>query len=168
MRLTTLAGISSTRSVASSTNSSSTTAFSSVSVRPSISFCWVSGVSSVNTSAARSFGHRRNSTGSFSAGRSSNTAARSGAGRVSITSRKLWYFLASSRFASMVLRVSIEISDIKKLPPFQWQLSFLLFRERKHAPCAFTHSRVCAKQKRRLPLYKIIGEKDCCYCQQVP
>ena len=91
-----------------------------------------------------------------------------GAGRVSITSRRLWYFLASSRFASMVLRVSIEISDIKKLPPFQWQLSFLLFRERKHAPCAFTHSRVCTKQKRRLPSYKIIGEKDCCYCQQVP
>ena len=118
MRLTTLAGISSTRSVASSTHSSSTTAFSSVSVRPSISFCWVAGVSSVNTSAARSLGHRRNSTGSFSAGRSSNTAARSGAGRVSITSRRLWYFLASSRFASMVLRVLIEISDIKKLPPF--------------------------------------------------
>ena len=39
--------------------------------------------------------------------------------------------------------VSIEISDIKKLPPFQWQLSFLLFREHKHAPCAFTHSRRC-------------------------
>ena len=100
-------------------NSSSTTAFSSVSVRPSMSCCWVAGVSSANTSAARSLGHRRNSTGSFSAGRSSNTAARSGAGRVSITSRRLWYFLASSRLANMVLRVSIEISDIKKLPPFQ-------------------------------------------------
>ena len=120
MRLTTLAGISSTRSVASSMHRSSTTAFSSVSVRPSISFCCVAAVSSLNTSAARSFGHRRNSTGSFSAGRSSNTAARSGAGRVSITSRRLWYFLASSRLASMVFKVLIEISDIK---------SCLLFRD---------------------------------------
>ena len=83
-------------------------------------------------------------------------------------SRKFLQVSAVPGNASMVLRVSIEISDIKKLPPFQWQLSFLLFREHKHAPCAFTHSRVCAKQKRRLPSYKVIGEKDCCYCQQVP
>ena len=119
IRLTTLAGISSTRSVASSTNRSSTTAFSSLSVRPSIRSCWVSGVSAAKISAARSLGHSRNSTGSFSGGRSSNTAARSGAGRVDITSRRLWYFLASSRLASIVRRVRIAVSDIKKLPPFQ-------------------------------------------------
>ena len=118
MRFTTLAGISSTRSVASSTNSSSTTAFSSLSVRPSIRFCWVSAVSSAKISAARSLGQSRNSTGSFSGGRSSNTAARSGAGRVSITSRRLWYFFASSRLASIVFSVMIAVSDIKKLPPF--------------------------------------------------
>ena len=105
IRLTTLAGISSMRSVASSAHSSSMTNFSSRSVSPSSSVCWVSGVSSANTSAARSLGHSRKITGIFSAGRSSNTAARSGAGRVCMTSRRLWYFLASSRLASMVLRV---------------------------------------------------------------
>ena len=42
------------------TPQASTTAFSSVSVRPSMSCCWVAGVSSANTSAARSLGHRRN------------------------------------------------------------------------------------------------------------
>ena len=82
-------------------------------------------------------------------------------------------FCEESRLgASYTIRAGIEAvisqDPIKKLPPFQWQLSFLLFREHKHAPCAFTHSRVCAKQKRRLPSYKVIGEKDCCYCQQVP
>ena len=33
--------------------------------------------------------------------------------------RRLWYFLASSRLASIVRRVRIAVSDIKKLPPFQ-------------------------------------------------
>ena len=89
IRLTTLAGISSTRSAASSAQSSSTTTFSSRSVRPLMRACWVSGESSANTSAARSLGHRRNRTGIFSGGRSSNTAARSAAFMVDITSRRL-------------------------------------------------------------------------------
>jgi len=141
IRLTTLAGISSTRSVASSTHSSSTTLFSSRSVRPRISASCVSGPSSANTSAARSLGHRRNSTGIFSSGRSSNTAARSGAFMVDMTSRRLWYFLASSRLASIWRSTAMVLFAIKNPPcaavvSTQTHKEGEIFQNEASVPCA--------------------------------
>ena len=75
MRLTTLAGISSTRSAASSTYSSLTTSCSSRSEKPRISSSCHSLSSSAKVSAAVSLGSCRNSSGMRSSSRSSNTAA---------------------------------------------------------------------------------------------
>ena len=75
IRLTTFAGISSIRSTASSTYSSSMTSLSSVSEKPWIKSCWVFSSISTKVSAAVSLGSSRNSRAVFSLCRSSNTAA---------------------------------------------------------------------------------------------
>ena len=66
IRFTTLAGISSIRSTASSTNSSSTISFSSLSLNPWIRNSCVSSSISTKVSAASSFGRMRNKIGVFS------------------------------------------------------------------------------------------------------
>ena len=112
MRLTTLAGISSTMSTASSTYSSSTTSFSSLSEKPRISSSCASGSISTNVSAASSFGSSRKSRGSFSSGISSNTAAMSWAFMVTRMSRNVVYFLPSTRAASVTSIVTTGLSAI--------------------------------------------------------
>ena len=97
MRLTTFAGISSTRSAASSTYSSSRTSFSSVLEKPRISSSCASGSSSTNTSAAGSFGSSRNSSGSCRASRSSSSAAMSAGSSCASWSRRAAYCLRASR-----------------------------------------------------------------------
>ena len=75
IRMTTLAGISSTISTASSRYSSSSTSVSSVLEKPLISISWLSGSSSTNTSAAVSLGSRRYSRGICSCLPSSSSRA---------------------------------------------------------------------------------------------
>ncbi len=77
MRMTTLAGISSTMSTASSRYSSSSTSVSSVLEKPLMSSSWLSGSSSTNTSAAVSLGSRRYSRGISSCLPSSSSRAMS-------------------------------------------------------------------------------------------
>jgi magnesium transporter len=75
IRMTTLAGISSTMSTASSRYNSSSTSVSSVLEKPLISISWLSGSSSTNTSAAVSLGSRRYSRGICSCLPSSSSRA---------------------------------------------------------------------------------------------
>ena len=86
MRLTTLAGISSTMSTASSRYSSSSTSFSSVLEKLWMSTSCSSESSSTNTSAACSLGSRRNTIGTLSSS-SMNRPAMSWASRGSRRSR---------------------------------------------------------------------------------
>ena len=97
IRCTTLAGISSTMSTASSTYSSSITWRSSLSLIPRISAsCWSLSIST-KLSAASSFGSRRKSSGSFSGSTPEKTAAISAGFIVTRTSRIVEYFLSASR-----------------------------------------------------------------------
>ena len=96
IRLTTLAGISSTSAAASSTYISSKTAFSSLSEKPWISSCCASGSISTKVSAAISFGSRRNIRGICFSSRSANKAAISLGFMVTRISRAVAYFLSSS------------------------------------------------------------------------
>ena len=112
MRLTTLAGISSTMSTASSTYSSSTTSFSSLSEKPWISSSCVSGSISTNVSAASSLGSSRKSRGSLSWGISSKMAATSTAFIVTRMSRRVVYFLPSTRAARVSPSVTMVLSAI--------------------------------------------------------
>ena len=112
IRLTTLAGISSTMSTVSSRYSSSSTSFSSVLEKPRISSsCW-SLSSSTNTSAACSLGSRRNSRGSvFSSSRSSAKMAMSAGSSGNRRSRSSVYrfrFTRSSIFSISSPRFSIS------------------------------------------------------------
>ena len=75
IRITTLAGISSTISTASSRYSSSSTSFSSVLEKPLMSISWLSLSSSTNTSAAVSLGSSRYSSGMTSGPASSRIRA---------------------------------------------------------------------------------------------
>ena len=96
IRLTTLAGISSTMSAASSAYSSSSTSFSSLSEKPRISSSWASGSISTKVSAACSLGSRRKTMGIWRSSRSSKTAAISLGFMVPRISRKVAYFFSSS------------------------------------------------------------------------
>ena len=111
IRLTTLAGISSIRSTASSTYNSSTTSFNSVSENPWISSCWASGSISTNVSAACSLGSSRNSSGSRSSGSASNSAATSDGFIVTRISRSVKYFFSSNNKA-MVRSIVLVYSAI--------------------------------------------------------
>ena len=96
IRLTTLAGISSTRSAASSTYSSSSTSFSSLSENPRISSSWASGSISTKVSAASSLGSRRNSSGICRSSNPSKIPAMSMGFMVTRMSRRVAYFFSSS------------------------------------------------------------------------
>ena len=112
MRLTTLAGISSTMSTASSTYSSLTTSFSSLSEKPRISSSWASGSISTKVSAASSLGSSRKSSGSLASGKSSKIAAMSEAFMVTRISRRVVYFLPSARAARVSSSVTTARSAI--------------------------------------------------------
>ena len=112
MRLTTLAGISSTMSTASSTYSSSTTSFSSLSEKPWIKSSWASGSISTKVSAASSLGKSRNSSGSLASGIPSKIAAISEAFMVTRMSRSVVYFFPSTRAARVSSRVTTAFSAI--------------------------------------------------------
>ena len=107
IRMTTLAGISSTMSAASSRYSSSSTSFSSVLEKPLMSSSWESLSSSTNTSAASSLGSSRYSSGICSWGPSSSMAAISAGSMGSSRSRSWAYCLLRSsspifsRYSSM-------------------------------------------------------------------
>ena len=82
-----------------------------------------------------------NSTGIFSSGRSSNTAARSGAFMVDMTSRRLWYFLASSRLASIWRSTAMVLFAIKNSPcaavvSTQTHKEGEIFQNEASVPCA--------------------------------
>ena len=96
MRMTTLAGISSTMSTASSRYSSSSTSFSSVLEKPLMSISWLSDSSSTNTSAANSLGSSRYSRGISSAPASSRSWAMSGGSMGRSRSRTAAYCLFST------------------------------------------------------------------------
>ena len=96
MRMTTLAGISSTMSTASSRYSSSSTSFSSVLEKPLMSISWLSDSSSTKTSAASSLGSRRYSRGISSSPASSRSWAMSGGSRGRSRSRTAAYCLVFS------------------------------------------------------------------------
>ena len=108
MRITTLAGISSTISTASSRYSSSSTSCSSVLEKPLMSISWLSLSSSTNTSAAVSFGSSRYSSGiSFSPDFSSNSAMSAGSmGRNSSRSSVYCLLRASSSISSRYWSIS--------------------------------------------------------------
>ena len=117
MRFTTFAGISSTRSTASSTYSSSTTSLSSLSEKPRMRSSCRSGSSSANVSAARSFGSSRNRRGRVCSSRSSNNAAISAGFMVTRMSRRAGYFFcwvsASMVFSRVALRSAIGPSSFR-------------------------------------------------------
>ncbi len=96
MRMTTVAGISSTMSATSSRYSSSSTSFSSLLEKPLISISWLSASSSTNTSAASSLGSRRYSRGMASSPASSSKAAMSAGSMGSRRSRRAAYCLLRS------------------------------------------------------------------------
>ena len=102
MRITTLAGISSTMSTASSRYSSSSTSFSSVLEKPLMSISWLSDSSSTNTSAASSLGSSRYSRGiSSSPASSSKRAISAGSiGRNRSRNRAYCLFLISASIFS--------------------------------------------------------------------
>ena len=91
IRMTTLAGISSTMSTASSRYSSSSTSFNSVLEKPLMSISWLSDSSSTNTSAASSLGSSRYSRGMNSSPDSSKSMAMSGGSKGRSRSRTAAY-----------------------------------------------------------------------------
>ena len=111
IRRTTLAGISSTRSTASSMYSSLSTPLSSVSEKLLISASCMSGSISTKVSAANSFGISRNSmAGAFSGKAASRSATWAGC-MVESTSLRVLYFFSSHSFSTVVWN-AVLISDI--------------------------------------------------------
>ena len=106
IRRTTLAGISSTRSAASSTYSSSRTSRSSLSENPWISSCWASGSISTKVSAACSLGSSRNMTGICFSSSPSKSPATSLGFMVTRMSRREAYFFSSSIFSRAFSTIS--------------------------------------------------------------
>ena len=107
IRITTLAGISSTISTASSRYSSSSTSFSSVLEKPLMSISWLSLSSSTNTSAAVSLGSSRYSSGMTSAPASSRMRAIS-AGSMGRNMSRSWAY-CFSRIISLISSCNASI-----------------------------------------------------------
>ena len=120
MRFTTFAGISSTRSTASSTYSSSTTSLSSVSEKPRMSSSCCSGCISTNVSAASSFGNSRKRSGRASSSVSSKTAATSAGFIVTRMSRSAAYFFPSISAESVLSRVTVVSAIGSYLLGYLW------------------------------------------------
>ena len=106
IRLTTLAGISSTISAASSAYNSSRISFSSLSEKPRISNSCASGSISTKVSAACSLVSSRNISGICLSSRSTNRPATSLGFMVTRMSRSVAYFLSSSIFTSAFWTIS--------------------------------------------------------------